>query len=209
MWPLTSSPLISPPPLQPWVQANFGAMDACLAAMQHHVPAGSTVTDLHAGVGTIGLSLAATQAPRWVRFVEINGHGLPPFRRSEARLLQQQQAAGTGGSSDGSSLPAPALEYHVGAAGSNPGRWCQGAEVVVCDPPRKGLEPQLLAWLCSRAAPAAGVQRLLYLSCGFPALQRDCNALVSSGRWRLRYAEAFLFFPGADHIETLAVFDAV
>ena len=208
-------------------------MDAALAAMARHVPHGATICDLHAGVGTIGLSLAATCAPRWVRCVEINGQGLPPFQRSAARLCQQWQARAVAGS--GSSLPdssssggsssggsggsgdsseagqqpqrPPALEYHVAAAGADPGRWCAGAEVVVCDPPRKGLEPALLGWLCSPAAAAAGVRRLLYLSCGFPALQRDAAALVGSGRWRMAGAQAFLFFPGSNHIETLAVFD--
>lgn len=201
-------------------------MDAALAAMARQVPPGATICDLHAGVGTIGLSLAATCAPRWVRCVEINGQGRPPFQHSVAHLRQQWQAreaaAPSGRSSDssgstadssigsgeGSLQPPPALEYTVAAAGADPGRWCAGAEVVVCDPPRKGLEPQLLHWLCSPAAPAAGVRRLLYLSCGFPALQRDSAALVASGRWRLAAAEAFLFFPGSNHIETLAVFDA-
>lgn len=202
-------------------------MDAALAAMARHVPPGATICDLHAGVGTIGLSLAAACSPRWVRCVEINGQGWLPFQRSAARLRQQWQAreaaAGSssiGGGSSGApsdsssgegSLPPrspPALEYIVAAAGADPGRWCAGAEVVVCDPPRKGLEPRLLDWLCSPAAAAIGVRRLLYLSCGYPALRRDSAALVASGRWRLAAAEAFLFFPGSDHIETLAVFDA-
>jgi hypothetical protein len=33
--------------------------------------------------------------------------------------------------------------------------------------------------------------------------------LLGSGRWRLAHAEAFLFFPGTDSLETLAVFDRV
>lgn len=188
-------------------------MDRCLVAVQQHVPTGSTVVDMHAGVGTIGLSLAATRGLRWVRFVEINGQGRPAFEHSAARLRQQLGAAANGGSDgstgSGSAVEPLALEYHVAAAGSDPGRWCVGAEVVVCDPPRKGLEPELLAWLCSPAAAAAGVRRLVYLSCGWPALQHDCAALLGSGRWRLHSAEAFLFFPGADHIETLVVADLV
>ncbi|KAI7844501.1 hypothetical protein COHA_001860 [Chlorella ohadii] len=123
-----------------FMQANFEAMGSALAAMQRFVPVGATITDLHAGVGTIGLSLAATRAPRWVEFVEINGQGLPLF---------QHPAAGE-----------------------------------------------------------AGVRRLLYLSCGWPALKRDAAALLASGHWRLRHAECFLFFPGSDHIETLTVWDA-
>lgn len=212
----------------------------------------SPTADLHAGVGTIGLSLAATRAPRWVDFVEINGQGLPAFQLSAARLHQRWrlgeahcscsmagnsseeellgggsrrsghssgdgQGSGSGGEASGSEecpadasrmAPPPALEYHVAAAGSDPARWCQGAEVVVLDPPRKGLEPELLHWLCSPAAGDAGVSRLLYLSCGWPALKRDAAELLASGHWRLRHAECFLFFPGSDHIETLTVWDA-
>ncbi len=37
-----------------FMQANFGAMDAALAAIARHVPPGSAVADLHCGVGTIG-----------------------------------------------------------------------------------------------------------------------------------------------------------
>ena len=37
-----------------FMQANFEAMDAALASIAAHVPAGSAVADLHCGVGTIG-----------------------------------------------------------------------------------------------------------------------------------------------------------
>ena len=37
-----------------FMQANFGAMDAALAAIAAHVPPGTAVADLHCGVGTIG-----------------------------------------------------------------------------------------------------------------------------------------------------------
>ncbi|KAK9796618.1 hypothetical protein WJX73_000405 [Symbiochloris irregularis] len=42
-----------------FAQANPGAMSAALDALAQWVPQGSTVLDLHAGVGTIGLSLLA------------------------------------------------------------------------------------------------------------------------------------------------------
>jgi tRNA/tmRNA/rRNA uracil-C5-methylase (TrmA/RlmC/RlmD family) len=47
-----------------FAQANFGAMDAALAEIARHVPPGAAVADLHAGVGVIGLSLAATRGCR-------------------------------------------------------------------------------------------------------------------------------------------------
>ena len=172
-----------------------------------------------------------------MRCVEINPLAEAHFRESAARLLGQLQhdnrceaalvlkhssngvrgvadsarngARSSSCSSGSSSLPN--LEYHVAAAGSDPGRWLEGAEVVVVDPPRKGLEPALLRFLASGKAmsPHQGLQRLLYLSCGFPALMRDCDALLAGGQWRLVHAQGFLFFPGTNHVETLAVFDRV
>ena len=43
----------------------------------------------------------------------------------------------------------------------------------------------------------------------FDALERDQAALLNSRRWKLAHAEAHVFFPGSDHVETLAVYDAV
>jgi len=167
-----------------------------------------------------GLSLAASCRCRSVRFVEINPQCEAPFRAAARRVASAAQ-----------------LTFHVAAAGSAPHDFIAGTDVVIVDPPRKGLEPGLLEALTALpAAPAphrvdasaiskhalddqetgtatgSGSERtaqphtLIYLSCGFPALERDCAALLGSGRWRLRHCEAFLFFPGTDSIETLAVF---
>ena len=44
------------------------------------------------------------------------------------------------------------------------------------------------------------------MSCGFKAFQRDCRELLNGG-WELRHAEGHILFPGADHIESLAIFE--
>ena len=54
---------------------------------------------------------------------------------------------------------------------------------------------------------AASVERLVYVSCGFDALQRELGLLLKSQLWTLAHAEAHVLFPGSDHVETLAVFD--
>ena len=77
------------------------------------------------------------------------------------------------------------------------------ADVIVVDPPRKGLCADVLKALLR---PAPKPRRLIYVSCGFDALQRDLAALVA-GRWRLDRVEGHVLFPGADHVETLAVLD--
>lgn len=83
-----------------------------------------------------------------------------------------------------------------------------GANVLIVDPPRKGLEPEVLAHLAGgKRDPLAGdVRRLVYVSCGFEALKRDAAALVGAG-WRMVHAEGFVLFPGSDHLETLCVLE--
>ena len=76
-------------------------------------------------------------------------------------------------------------------------------QVLIVDPPRKGLD--LVARWLAREAPAS-LTRIIYISCGYKALETD-TAMLLSGRWKLLHAEGHVFFPGSDHIETLAVFD--
>ena len=45
-----------------FVQANYGAFQSALASIRQHVPPGSRVVELHAGVGAIGLSLFGLMA---------------------------------------------------------------------------------------------------------------------------------------------------
>lgn len=102
-----------------------------------------------------------------------------------------------------------------------------GAEVLVVDPPRKGLEEEVLQELCKPVNPnqpqvespkvltmadslvnwTNDVQTLVYVSCGFDALVSDCDALLSSqGGWTLRQATGYLLFPGSNHVETVCIF---
>jgi hypothetical protein len=51
------------------------------------------------------------------------------------------------------------------------------------------------------------VDTLVYVSCGFDALARDTEQLLSSnGGWMLESATGFVLFPGSNHVETLCVF---
>ena len=100
--------------------------------------------------------------------------------------------------------------------------------MLVVDPPRKGLEPDVLDELCKPVNPsqpmvespnlltmedervnwANDVRRLVYVSCGFDALARDCDSLLSNaGGWKLQSATGYVLFPGSDHVETICVFD--
>lgn len=155
------------------------------------------VLDVYAGVGSLGLSVA----PPGSRLVcvEVSPAALPPFQRSRPGVAEK---AGV----DASLVVCPAAEQLgplVQGGARGPGEpW----GTVLVDPPRKGLDRTSLAALCDARVAKGGV--LAYLSCGFPALERDMAALLSHG-WRVRSAQGYLFFPGADHLETLVVFDHV
>jgi tRNA/tmRNA/rRNA uracil-C5-methylase (TrmA/RlmC/RlmD family) len=79
-------------------------------------------------------------------------------------------------------------------------------EVLIVDPPRKGLDEFVTKSFIDATVRIDGPKLLVYVSCGFDAFIRDCDALVGSGKWKLVKAEGHLLFPGADAIETLAFF---
>ena len=77
-------------------------------------------------------------------------------------------------------------------------------QVLVVDPPRKGLDVEVVDYLCNEGW--KNMRLMVYVSCGFQAFQRDCKALMKSGKWKLEFAEGYLLFPGSDALETLAFF---
>ena len=107
-----------------------------------------------------------------------------------------------------------------------------GAEVLLVDPPRKGLDDEVLDELCkpyNRNQPYTesideldglfnssrgggiswtnDVRKIVYISCGFDALARDTEQLLSSpGRWTLESATGYILFPGSNHVETVCIF---
>ncbi len=103
-----------------------------------------------------------------------------------------------------------------------------GADVIVVDPPRKGLEDPVLQQLCQphnsnqpyvekpdmlSHLPRHTInwtndaKTLIYVSCGFDALARDCDRLLSSNAgWKLESATGYVLFPGSNHVETVVIF---
>jgi 23S rRNA (uracil1939-C5)-methyltransferase len=71
---------------------------------------------------------------------------------------------------------------------------------VVVDPPRKGLEKEVLEWLC-----ASIIRELRYISCDPVTLARDSARLAASG-YTFRSLELYDFYPQTNHLEMFAVF---
>lgn len=165
-------------------QANLDLAERLVADLRGQVPPGARVAEFHAGVGAIGLSLlgrAASVAMNEVSAASLHGlelglAGLAPAERERVRVA-----------------PGPAREQAMLA---------DGADVVVVDPPRKGLEPALLARLASHAP-----ERLLYVSCGLAAFERDVAGLVAGGRLRLAALRAWDLMPHTGHVELVGRFE--
>jgi 23S rRNA (uracil1939-C5)-methyltransferase len=72
------------------------------------------------------------------------------------------------------------------------------AQALLLDPPRKGLDPRVLASIAACPPP-----QLLYLSCDPATLARDLRQLCADG-YRLSAVQPVDFFPNTTHVETLA-----
>ena len=72
-----------------------------------------------------------------------------------------------------------------------------GPDVIVVDPPRKGLAPDVID-----AMVAMSPARIVYVSCDPATLARDVKRLTEKG-YSLTNAEAFDLFPRTFHVETV------
>lgn len=79
-----------------------------------------------------------------------------------------------------------------------------GERVAYVNPPRSGLEPEVLWILANELKPS----RLAYLSCSAGTLARDLAACEQAG-YRVAAIHPFDFFPNTHHVEALALLDLV
>lgn len=78
-----------------------------------------------------------------------------------------------------------------------------GVDVIVVDPPRKGLAPEVIDAMVMMS-PA----RIVYVSCDPATLARDVKLLSQRG-YSLTHAEAFDLFPRTFHVETVVLMSRV
>ena len=76
----------------------------------------------------------------------------------------------------------------------------EGYDVIICDPPRKGLGEEAVA-----AVAGAGPKRIVYISCSPDTLARDCVKFISLG-YKIVRVKAFNMFPRTGHVETVVLF---
>lgn len=167
-----------------FAQANLNLFDQMLGHIHQCIPNQSKVVEFYAGVGVIGLSIASKCLS--VKCGEINSCAEACFAYSKNKLSPSN---------------AEKLSFHTGSTHQLLDLM-QGADVIIVDPPRKGLDRHLLHTLNK---PSCSIKQMIYISCGWSSFKEDCMKLIENG-WRLTSASGYLFFPGSNHIETLAIF---
>jgi tRNA/tmRNA/rRNA uracil-C5-methylase (TrmA/RlmC/RlmD family) len=166
-------------------QGNLEIAARIIDFLRERIPPGSAVAEFHAGVGAIGLSVLPQVAS--LRLNEIGPQSLQGLELGLAGLDPDVRAR---------------ISVRPGPAGEQ-ADMADGVDVVVVDPPRKGLEPALLDRLASISPP----QRLLYVSCSLDSLLCDAARLTGAGALRLAELRAFNLMPYTSHVETVACFE--
>ena len=165
-------------------QSNLEIAERIIEHVRARVPAGARVTEFYAGVGAIGLSLL--RQSRDIRMNEVSPPSLHGLALGLAALAPEERCKVT---------------VVPGAAGEAV-QVASGADVVIADPPRKGLDRVLAARL-SEEPPG----RLIYVSCGLDSLLADAAQLTAGERLRLSEITAFNLMPFTEHVETVACFE--
>jgi tRNA/tmRNA/rRNA uracil-C5-methylase (TrmA/RlmC/RlmD family) len=169
-------------PYDGFFQTNIAMFEGILSKIVEAIPHDGRVIDLYGGVGTIGL--AAAQFSREVVGVEINESSVELAKLNAASAgLTNYKAIRT------------AAQY------LDP-KLLKGADCIVVDPPRAGLELRVVKEILA-AAPA----RIVYLSCN-PATQARDYQLFSEA-YRTDGVTGFDLYPGTLHLESLMVLDRI
>jgi len=133
--------------------------------------------DLYSGVGTFTLPLAATGC----EVVAIESYG--PAVRDLRRNLEMNQ------------LDADVIGGDVAREIEE----LDGANLAVVDPPRAGLDREVIDAICS-----SDIERLAYVSCDPATLARDLAIFVAGG-FTIDSVTPFDMFPQTHHVETVAL----
>ncbi|WP_042279903.1 class I SAM-dependent RNA methyltransferase [Candidatus Protochlamydia sp. R18] len=166
-----------------FAQANLDLFEKLLKKVKSWVREKAKVVEFFAGVGTIGLSVAAKCT--WIKCEEINPHSKECFYYAKQQL---------------SSEISQKIMFYTGSADENL-NLLQGADTVIVDPPRKGLSRKFIEGLTQ-----SSVDQLIYVSCGWDSFKKNKETLISQG-WNLKKLEGYSLFPGSEHIELLTLFE--
>jgi 23S rRNA (uracil747-C5)-methyltransferase len=142
-----------------------------------------TVWDLYCGVG--GFALHAAAAGRSVTGIELSGEAI-----ASARLSAREAGARA------EFVAGDATAYALASTSSTDG---QPPDLVIVNPPRRGIGPELSGWL-----DRSSTGHVLYSSCNAVSLARDLAAMPSLTPLRGRLLD---MVPNTDHYEVLVLLE--
>ena len=173
-----------------------------------------TVLDLYCGTGTITLALSrhagraigVEVVPEAIEDAKQNavGNGVEnvEFFCADAAEAAKRFARVMPGKPENAAAEADAFLAPQRMTGEKdaflaPQRRTKGVDVIVVDPPRKGLTPEVIDAMVTMAP-----DRIVYVSCDPATLARDVKLFSDQG-YTLTRAEAFDLFPRTFHVETV------
>jgi tRNA/tmRNA/rRNA uracil-C5-methylase (TrmA/RlmC/RlmD family) len=165
-------------------QNNLEVAERIVEHVREQIPEGAHVAEFYAGVGAIGLS--SLDRVSELRLNEVSPQSLLGLEKGLAQLDAGNRARV-------SVFPGAAAAAREAAG---------GAGVVIADPPRKGLDPELTAWLSEHPP-----ERFIYVSCGLDSFLNDVTRLTARKALRLAALTAFNLMPFTEHVETVARFE--
>lgn len=145
-----------------------------------------TVLDLYCGVGGFALHLAGPQ--RRVHGVEISAEAVAAAQEAAARMGLPAEGPGS-------------ASFAAGDATDADRALAQGSDLVVVNPPRRGLGPEL-----TQRLDASGARHLIYSSCQAKTLARD---LAQMPGYRAVQARLLDMFPHTGHYEVAVLLERV
>ena len=157
-----------------FTQVNPGAAGELYRAAARLAGSGGHALDVYGGSGALALHLAPNFGR--VTVIDLAGEALTRGERDAARL------------------DIPNVRFVRDDASRLP-----PADVVVADPPRAGLAPEVRA-----AITGSGASRLVYVSCEESTWARDVGELTRAG-WTLGSVAPHDFYPQTSHVEILSV----
>jgi tRNA/tmRNA/rRNA uracil-C5-methylase (TrmA/RlmC/RlmD family) len=167
-------------------QSNLGIAEQLIEHLRAQIPQGARVTEFYAGVGAIGLSVLPRVSD--IHMNDLSPHSLQGLSLGLAGLNAVDRAKVH-------LVPGTAGEVRMAAS---------EATVVIADPPRKGLDQELIRQLADNPP-----DRFLYVSCGLDSFLNDTQHLLAGGKMRLAALDAFNLMPFTEHVETVARFERI
>ena len=184
-------------------QANLAGFTKIIQTIRTYINKNCSLIELYGGVGTIGLNLI--DLVRELQCSDENPYNKKCFEQTVSGFYKKKYRKKAVYISEGATSRVQDIHKY---------------EVCLVDPPRKGLDSEVLDALLHHHLDDSCLQRLVYISCGFKAFVQNCNKLLNLEKsggggaraghrgaprahtWRLVHAEGHVLFPVRNQILT-------